>query len=353
MPYAHRYRGIPIWQHVGKEIRLPRYQGDLKSFRIIRQASEILEHVTVYLEVSFGWWIMYWWLKTIQLWWNVSVHSPMAYMTSLQKAIEDDISTEGNAATPGRSLRAQITANFREDAETEFITLSILQAVSNVINTARNVAGDIATRISNKILSQSPNIASKAVREIMLTVGEIILYAETTVAKFRDDTLTTAIHGVNRAFGNRTLSSLASDALLKYATDVFTAANDAAVVNAILQVIHRSLEAITQSFSRASLLWRAIFTNGANEDILGFILNHLYDLLQFLYDLVRPENVIPRFPAADDATEAALAGGIVDDRKYLVRVVSLFAFLSETVVTLGIGRKHHATRCIATQWFQG
>ncbi|KAL6408082.1 lipoxygenase [Ilyonectria robusta] len=115
MPYVRRYRGTPAWQHVGKEIRLPRYHGDVKSFRNLRQASGIsgrflefeigksvnnaMETIVVYVGVSFGLWIGYWLLKFNQLWLNVSVHSPMAYMTSLQGVIEHDLSTEEDAAS--------------------------------------------------------------------------------------------------------------------------------------------------------------------------------------------------------------------------------------------------------------
>lgn len=60
---------------------------------------------------------------------------------------------------------------------------------------------------------------------------------------------------------------------------------------------------MTQSLSGAMLIWRGIYTNNTNEETLGFILNHLYDFLCFLYDLGKPGNVIPGYPAAYGAAK--------------------------------------------------
>lgn len=157
--------------------------------------------------------------------------------------------------------------------------------------------GDVVGTLA-KVLSDSACTASKVVKDTLSTGDKILLDSETTVRKVRDDTLTTGFQAASCA-----LSSRAADVFLKCATDVLTAAGDAAVVDAILQVIHRSLEAMTQSLSGAMLIWRGIFTNGTSEDTLGFILNHLYDLLWFLYDLGKPGSVIPGYPAADGAIE--------------------------------------------------
>ncbi|KAF3347845.1 Replication factor C subunit 1 [Verticillium dahliae VDG2] len=83
---------------------------------------------------------------------------------------------------------------------------------------------------------------------------------------------------------------------LRVATNIFLAASDTAIVDTLLQLIHRSLEALTQSLSGAALIWRGIFTNGTNDTSVHFILNHLSELFAFLYDLFKPANVIPRFP---------------------------------------------------------
>ncbi|KAG7143428.1 hypothetical protein HYQ45_000392 [Verticillium longisporum] len=83
---------------------------------------------------------------------------------------------------------------------------------------------------------------------------------------------------------------------LRVATNIFLAASDTAIVDTLLQLIHRSLEALTQSLSGAALIWRGIFTNGTNDTSVHFILNHLSELFAFLYDMFKPANVIPRFP---------------------------------------------------------
>ncbi|KNB19498.1 hypothetical protein FOXG_16762 [Fusarium oxysporum f. sp. lycopersici 4287] len=100
-----------------------------------------------------------------------------------------------------------------------------------------------------------------------------------------------------------TLGSYIAGTFLTLAIKVFVAAGDTQVVDAILQAINRSLEAMTQSLSGAALIWRAIFTNGVNKPSLNFILNHLPELGQFLYDLIRPGSVLGRFPSTDGATE--------------------------------------------------
>ncbi|KAK2669132.1 hypothetical protein RAB80_014658 [Fusarium oxysporum f. sp. vasinfectum] len=168
----------------------------------------------------------------------------------------------------------------------------------DVLGTLVKSTGDVGGTVA-KVLSDSFSTASKGIKDTMSTAEKIALDAETTVLKVRDDTLTTGVHAASRA-----LSSRAADEFLKYATNVFTVADDAAVVDTILQVIHCSLEAMAQSLGGAALIWRAVFTNGTNEDTLSFILNHLYDLLQFLYDLGKPENVVTRFPAADGAIDS-------------------------------------------------
>ncbi|RKK08306.1 hypothetical protein BFJ65_g16966 [Fusarium oxysporum f. sp. cepae] len=178
------------------------------------------------------------------------------------------------------------------------------------LGTLVKVTGDGASTVTN-VLSNSSSTVYKVVKDTMSTADKIALDTKTTVLKVKDDTLATGVHAASRA-----LSSRAADDFLKYAMDVLTTAHDAAVVDAILQVIHRSLEAMTQSLSGAALLWRAIFTNGTNEDTLGFILNHLYDLMQFLYDLVKPENVIPRFPAAAGTIESHADGFPGRDNPY-------------------------------------
>ncbi|KAH6689818.1 hypothetical protein F5X68DRAFT_189546 [Plectosphaerella plurivora] len=90
-----------------------------------------------------------------------------------------------------------------------------------------------------------------------------------------------------------TLSSLG----LYVVAIIFRLATDTAVVDTLLQLVMRSLEALTQSLSGAAMILRGIFTNETNSSSLDFILDHLSDLFTFLYDLFKPSNVVPRFPA--------------------------------------------------------
>ncbi len=103
------------------------------------------------------------------------------------------------------------------------------------------------------------------------------------------------------------VSSLVVDALLKSATGVFTAASNAATVDSVLEVIRHSVEALTESLGGAVIILRGIFKNNINEDSLSFILNSLPALLQFLYDLIRPANVIPGQAALNHALNGAAA----------------------------------------------
>ncbi|KAL7908364.1 hypothetical protein GGI35DRAFT_470029 [Trichoderma velutinum] len=159
---------------------------------------------------------------------------------------------------------------------------------SGFMSTPMKIRGERASTLA-KSVSDTSSTFSKFVNDIQMTVDKMKHDAGTTVLKVRD--------GIN------TLEVQAADLLLKYAMNVFAAAGDSAVVDAILQVINRSLEAMTQSLSRVILIWMGIFTNGKNDENLAFILNHLYDLLWFLHDLVRPGNVILGYPAADGTIE--------------------------------------------------
>jgi len=93
----------------------------------------------------------------------------------------------------------------------------------------------------------------------------------------------------------------AADEFLKLATDEFTAASDSAIVDAIVGIVCRTVEALTQSLSGAALIWRGIFTNRTTGNTLDFILNRLPVLLSFLYDLGRPGTVL-----SESAPESAV-----------------------------------------------
>lgn len=87
-------------------------------------------------------------------------------------------------------------------------------------------------------------------------------------------------------------ASVVTGASIKLATGVFTAASDSTVVDTVLAVIHRSIEAVAGSLSGAALIWTGIFTNGINETTIRFVLDNLGDAFRFLYDLIKPANII-------------------------------------------------------------
>ncbi|EEY22334.1 conserved hypothetical protein [Verticillium alfalfae VaMs.102] len=64
---------------------------------------------------------------------------------------------------------------------------------------------------------------------------------------------------------------------LRIATNIFLAASDTAIVDTLLLLIHRSLEALTQSLSGAALIWRGIFTNGTNDTSMNARLRSDFD----------------------------------------------------------------------------
>ncbi|KFA45538.1 hypothetical protein S40293_06566 [Stachybotrys chartarum IBT 40293] len=84
-----------------------------------------------------------------------------------------------------------------------------------------------------------------------------------------------------------------------FGVKVFTTATDTSIVDAILQLIRRSLQAMTTSLCGAMLLLREMFTNDTSKESVNFILDHLGDLLVFVYDLFKPANVIPGAPTVD------------------------------------------------------
>ncbi|KAL2178332.1 uncharacterized protein P884DRAFT_197955 [Thermothelomyces heterothallicus CBS 202.75] len=161
-----------------------------------------------------------------------------------------------------------------------------------------NIVGDLAVA-GAKALPNWPRAFSKAIYDALSMAKNVGQKVKTTGLKVRDDgIITTAINTSSRA-----LSSRVADAALRFATDVFAAAGDTAIVDLILEVVGHSLEALTQSLSAAALIVRGIFTNDTNETTLGFIIDHLSDLFRFLLDMIQPENVIPRFATADGTIE--------------------------------------------------
>jgi hypothetical protein len=103
MPYGDGYRGAPTWQHVGKEICIPRYEMNHKASGILEEifhmagdlsevfidkVSAAAEAPVVYLGLYFRFWMFYWLLKGCQLLLTVSVHGPRVYITSFQGLVE-------------------------------------------------------------------------------------------------------------------------------------------------------------------------------------------------------------------------------------------------------------------------
>ncbi|PON26719.1 hypothetical protein TGAM01_v204220 [Trichoderma gamsii] len=199
--------------------------------------------------------------------------------TTAAKIIQDNVNTVFKVGMDISSTGVKIVSD---------LVGALAQVGSGFTSTAMKIRGDTVSTLA-KSVSDTSSTSSKFVNDSQTTVNKMKHDAGTTVLKIRDD--------IN------TLKFQAANLLLKYATNVFAAAGDAAVVDAILQVIHRSLEVMTQSLSGVLLIWRGIFTNGTNDENLAFILNHLYDLLWFLYDLVRSGNVIPGYLAADGTIE--------------------------------------------------
>ncbi|RYO90152.1 hypothetical protein DL766_005866 [Monosporascus sp. MC13-8B] len=133
------------------------------------------------------------------------------------------------------------------------------------------------------------------------------------------------------------LTSRNADKLLKFATNIFTAAGNATVVDTILEVLQRSLEAMTQSLSGAVLIWRGIFTNGINQDTLRFILNNLGDIFRFIYDLFKPGNVVPDYEGVNGAENQynELDLRLKENRQAVVHQVQRVALTLIAVLRMG------------------
>jgi hypothetical protein len=110
----------------------------------------------------------------------------------------------------------------------------------------------------------------------------------------------------------------------------FTYASNSTVVEAVLMVIQRSFEAIGQSLTGAAVIWMTIFTNGTNETSLRFILDNLYPLFQFLYDLIKPANVIGGINNAYNELDLRLPG----NRLAVIHQVQRVALTITTVLKI-------------------
>ncbi|KAH7041526.1 uncharacterized protein B0I36DRAFT_261324 [Microdochium trichocladiopsis] len=76
------------------------------------------------------------------------------------------------------------------------------------------------------------------------------------------------------------------------AVAVFCAAGNSTITTAVLALAQRGINALTQSLSGVVLIVKSIFTNETSPQLIRYLVNHLYELLTFTYDLIRPSGVI-------------------------------------------------------------
>jgi len=76
------------------------------------------------------------------------------------------------------------------------------------------------------------------------------------------------------------------------AVAVFASAGNSTIVTAVLALSQRVIKALIQSLSGVVIVVKGIFTNETSPELVRFMVDNLYDLLTFTYDLVRPSGVI-------------------------------------------------------------
>ncbi|KAK5659975.1 hypothetical protein OQA88_13440 [Cercophora sp. LCS_1] len=197
------------------------------------------------------------------------------------------------ASVPGRLLHDSLGTGAKIATDTAG---SLAKITKDTAGTASKVASDLAGTASGVINASSS------------TGGKIVSDGDTSVSKVGDDVLETAAHVASRA-----LSSRGAGTFLELVTDTFSKAGDAQIIDAILQLMQRSLAAVGRSLSGAAVIWHGIFTNSTNEAHLRFILDHLYDLFRFIYDLCRPGTVIPEGRATDGTAKNGSIDGTTEN----------------------------------------
>jgi hypothetical protein len=143
------------------------------------------------------------------------------------------------------------------------------------------------------------------------------------------------------------LKTSAANWILRRASAVFAAADNAAIVDTAFEVVQRSIVAFTGSLSGAALIWNSIFTNGINQETKNFILDNLGDLKQFLYDLVRPRTVIPG-PQTPGVTGAVnpyneLDLAVKENREAVVYQLQRVSLTLMTILRLGRDRRNESS----------
>ncbi|KAJ1337239.1 hypothetical protein MN608_00090 [Microdochium nivale] len=73
---------------------------------------------------------------------------------------------------------------------------------------------------------------------------------------------------------------------------IFSASGNSTITKSLLILAQRIFMALTQSLSGVVLIVKSIFTNETSPELIRYMVNHLYDLLTFTYDLIRPSGVI-------------------------------------------------------------
>lgn len=126
-----------------------------------------------------------------------------------------------------------------------------------------------------------------------------------------------------------------ADLVLKFATNTFTTAGSATVVDSILAVLEHSVEAMTHSLSGAALIWKAIFTNGINKSLLHFILNNLGALFQWVYDVLKPANVVPDDVSGAENQYNELDLRLEANRKAVIYQVQRVALTITAILKMG------------------
>ncbi|KAH7010665.1 uncharacterized protein B0I36DRAFT_257464 [Microdochium trichocladiopsis] len=73
---------------------------------------------------------------------------------------------------------------------------------------------------------------------------------------------------------------------------VFSVSDNSTITRSILIVAQRTFAALVQSLSGVVLIVKSIFTNETSPELIRYMVDHLYDIITFVFDLIRPSGVI-------------------------------------------------------------
>lgn len=173
---------------------------------------------------------------------NMSHHYVVVSWICAKSTLVRDIAR--GFATTGAEIVSDIAGTVRKVVSDMHTTVG--KITGDIVSTARKIAGDLASTATTiavgtlaKVLSDSSSTASKVAKDTLSTATKIVLDAGATIRKVRDDgatirkvrddTLTTGFQAATWALSRR-----AADVVLRYATNVFAAAGDTVVLDAIL-----------------------------------------------------------------------------------------------------------------------